>query len=251
MNENEVESQKLIGDIEKVDNVTSNKVKFDQITGDVDRNNIFMHDDNCHLSGSFRCTPGMVCKVEASRTSRSPAVTAINKTPVRNLIVNRSVHRNNKTSSTKRSKQAGGKQTQMGIKPFLCLRGKLQKGSLSPKKTLSVKDRVKQFEVEANDVPEDKSSKSLVVENNKNNKSEKIKRMLSLYENGSPLLKKMVREPVKDLKDVEANARNVVKVQNAFEVLMASGDSLTKTPRKSTMKAKKSSAAKKWKVGKL
>ena len=139
----------------------------------------------------------------------------------------------------------------MGIKPFLCLRGKLQKGSLSPKKTLSVKDRVKQFEVEANDVPEDKSSKSLVVENNKNNKSEKIKRMLSLYENGSPLLKKMVREPVKDLKDVEANARNVVKVQNAFEVLMASGDSLTKTQRKSTMKAKKSSAAKKWKVEKL
>ena len=75
--------------------------------------------------------------------------------------------------------------------------------------------------------------------------------MLSLYENGSPLLKKMVSEPVKHLKDVEANARNVVKVQNAFEVLMASGDSLTKTPRKSIMKAKKSSAAKKWKVEKL
>ena len=141
----------------------------------------------------------------------------------------------------------------MGIKPFLCLRGKLLKENLSTKNTLSVKDRIKQFEVEAKDVTEAKDPKKVKVESDM--RSEKMKRMLRIYEDGSPLIKKMVREPDKvvlepdkDLEDKEADTRNEVTIRNAFEVLMTNGDTRIKSPRKSVMKAKKSSVAKRRKV---
>ena len=135
----------------------------------------------------------------------------------------------------------------MGTKPFLCLKGKPLKGNLSRKKTVSVKDRIKHFEVEANDVIETKVSKGFTVESDR--KSEKIKRMLSLYENGSPLIKKVVHEPDKNLEDTKANTRNdEVKIRNAFEILMANGDTRIRTPGKVIMKAKKSSAANRRKV---
>ena len=128
-----------------------------------------------------------------------------------------------------------------GIKPFLCLKGKLncKKGAKSsPKKIVSIKAKIKKFEsksksdVECPEVTENKSNCSRIT--NPSVGQKKVKKMLEIFEMGHA--QEVVHAPNSELNasenefnNSEAKSTDVFRVKNAFEVLMASGG---KTPIK-------------------
>ena len=246
---NEVEAQKPVGVLESVSYDDSLSFESKTVVDDVIKCDQIENDMNCHLPTTYESKTGLVCRAparpETPSVDRNPGL--IDKTPVRNInlsnLSNLSI-RQNKTSSTKRSKKATDKHTQLGIKPFLCLKGKqlsCKLSILSPKKSVSVRDRVKTFEIK--DTGQDANERNYA-HNYAHKKSDKIRKMLEMYENEIPLNKKMVHASNGDIDGNTTGTRKdeFVKVSNAYELLMKTkGDTPERTPRKKIMKPQKSS----------
>ena len=162
---------------------------------------------------------------------------------------------NRKTSTTPQNKsrkyKSRTKQPKSGIKPFLCLKGKLKIDSNSPKAPLTMKDKIKKFEAKK-DKP---TEKDYEVEDNVSKmvkpKSEKIKLISRVFENNvfensekdGPFAKKTMKDD-----NVDTN-EGVVKVINAFEMMMNHRcDTQIKTPRSKKI-GKKSTRLSEGKIG--
>ena len=143
-----------------------------------------------------------------------------------------------KTSSSKRLKQAPIHKSPAGIKPFLCLKGKIGGECGSPKVKIKekVKDKISVFESKAKAIKDtvDKD-KNLEVELQKN----KIKRLVEVFEKGKA--PKVVHAPTEDEFKEDKNYFDAKKddseVQNAFKILMKSGGGIV--PKKTPGKARK------------
>lgn len=155
-----------------------------------------------------------------------------------------------KTRLNIRSKKSPDKNSPVGIKPFVCLKGRFHREKGSPKSLkfkegdatkVKVKERINNFESIAknSEVPKCKSNK-----NTMDLKDIKIKRIVELFE--SEEASKVVQAP----KNVEIDGASGVigdafRVKDAFKLLMDSrGDARKKTPGKVHRRSRNSSTRK-------
>ena len=243
IDKNVIIDNELQGDAKEVDNCVSNEVVLPanmNIEASHD-NHKKVSDMQRHLSADlvYADQKLTVCK---SLSSSSPKTSKVKN--VVGIL---------ETSSSKRLKQAPIQKSQAGIKPFLCLKGKIggERGSPKVKIKQKVKDKINEFESKAKALKDTvEKDKKLEVELQRN----KIKKLVEVFENGkAPKVvhaTKVVHAPVKvenkeDIKYFDVEKDNS-EIQNAFKILMQSGggNHPKKTPGKAMKRLGKSSARK-------
>lgn len=188
--------------------------------------------------------------VSVSNKPKSLAVDSEIRTADKIIVSSSKLNNRNRklTSSTPRSIKAPENKSPAGIKPYLCLKGKLTTRDLrSPrvKDRIKVREKVENFESVAKAAGKTEAKKESKVKSN----SQKIKLMVELFEKESA--PKMVHAPnivevCDKISSVDGNTDKNVKIRNAFDVLMNSGGGpKIKTPGKNLKRIGKSSARKK------